>query len=184
MISIKVNAESLERALGKKAQAAIKRAVVRTVNTAITSGSSAARKEISRQIGTKQKDIKSRIKIKRATSSDPRASLTFIDRGISAEKLKPKRVRVMTTRGQRWGVSIQIKGERKLLPGAFMGNANKRVWERVGKRRKPIKLSRVPSITALLDESVLMQVIQKVVTVSVQKNLQSNINFYAEKVGK
>src|SRR5690606_21238000 len=97
------------------------------VNRAVASTRSAMLKEASTETGIKQKDLKQRTRIKKATAGDLTGVVSFGTKvGVSLGDLSPKVVKnIKSNHGTRKGVSVQMPGEgRVTVPGGWMWQAN------------------------------------------------------------
>lgn len=187
MISVKVDLKSLHEALGSKARTVVRQAVVRTINRAMDQANTAARREISEKLGVKQKDLKTRITVIRATSKNPTAELLIANKKVPLVAFSPRPVKVMSARGPRIGVSVVIDGVRQIVKGAFltdMRSGKRGVFERKGRKRLPIRQMFAAEISKLINMNVLTDKLRKVVVDSVNKNLQANLSYYFERAKK
>lgn len=187
MIELKVDLKSLENVLGKKARSVIRQAVVRTMNRALSQATTEAKREISKKLNVKQKDIKTRIDVTRATARNPKASIQIADRKLPLVFFNPRREEVLTSRGPRIGVSVVINGVRQLVEGAFLAEVRSGklgIWKRVGRARLPIRQQFHSRLSELINTRELTSRLNKVIVDSVNKNLQANLSFYIERAKK
>lgn len=104
----------------KNIDAAGNKAGIRAINRTLTTMRKEAQQEVQKEIKLKSTDIKATIVISKATSSNGRGILSVIRKGVELFKYGARRKVVRTPRGKRYGVTVQVKGQRKLVEGGFI----------------------------------------------------------------
>ena len=134
---------------------ALPRVVSRSINAAAVQVRSGAVKRLSREMGVKQKQLRPRVRLLRASRRKWRARVFFDHRGIPAIRLDARQLAA-------GGVSYGASGARQRHPRAFIAtmprSGHEGVFERVGCSRLPIfehetdSPARVAERTGLLDD--------------------------------
>lgn len=116
------------------------KAIPRALNKLITQAGNQAAREIRKAgYGFKIRDIKARMKIKRATEGNPVASIRVYHRAVPLIEF--------SARQTKQGVTVNVKNGRKLVKGAFiatMPTGHQGVYIRVGNTHKKVNKSRGP----------------------------------------
>src|SRR5690348_11331324 len=120
---------------------AVTRALVRSLNRAITAGRTLMAQRVSKDTGLKSSTVKAAMKSQKATAARPVAALST---GLTRIPLVQFRARQT-----RRGVSYRLGGASSRIPNAFlatMATGHTGVFRRVGKKRLPIKELFGPSL--------------------------------------
>lgn len=121
---------------------AMRRAGIRAINRTLVSIRQEAQQKIRETVKLKASDVKNAVEIKRASLSRPVGIIEVIRKGIPLFKYGARAKTVNTPRGKRIGVTVQVKGTRKLVRGAFiatMKNGRTGIFKRKGEARLPIR---------------------------------------------
>ena len=139
-LDVRPDFRAIDRQLGQL-QAGIQD---RVIAAAINKTTDKARAEMTRQItaefNIKAKDIRAQLKVRRAAAK----GAMLVAELEAMSKLGGRRslnVIHFAARQTAKGVTVKVKrsGGRKLIPGAWIGNDGRTVFERKGKKRLPIK---------------------------------------------
>jgi hypothetical protein len=142
---VHVDAKRFEALLEQLSGAEGKRAFARAVNRAASSTRTQSSKDVRKAVNLKAADVKKGITLRRMAAREGfngEASVTFTGRATSLYYFAPKDRKVKTARGIRMGVSVNVKGKRKLVQGAFVmtkGGITRGIFKRQGDGRYPLK---------------------------------------------
>lgn len=154
--------------LGKETPKAISAAV----NRAATAAKTQASKLIRERYVIKAKDVKDTLSVKKATPSKPEAAIVSKGRLLTLYhhfRVTPKRhhdpgTGRMLKKRRKVSVTI-IKGQKKSLPGAWIGfrrgSGTPQVWVREGRSRYPVKVLRSLSVPQMMSNEGVMEKIQE-----------------------
>jgi hypothetical protein len=147
MISITIEGADTLVADLKGANGRIAVALVRALNRAIGSARTVMVREIARDIGLKQKDVRDALPLREATFTRPEATLAA---GLKRIPLMDFRATgPEPSRGRGRGVSYRLQGGRSRIPSAFiarMQSGHRGVFARTKTSRLPIKELFGPSL--------------------------------------
>lgn len=149
-------------------------------NRALNKIARSAKTQIVREI-TKDINLKSADVNKSMTVIPSRGqSLTAIVRSLRSRRFNLIRFRA---RQVRKGVSVAFKkGQRKIIAGAFIGNAGRTVFKRVGKERLPIKALQAPySVNDLFRSQRMKDRVQKFLHEAYPRVLAQELKFFFSK---
>ena len=160
--------------LGKDSTQAIQRAINRTLRGAATE----TVRIISKDIGIKQKDVRTKVKQSRARNGSGTAHLTISSKRVPIIKLMSNLQKVrQISRRPRIGVSYRTKGSRKTIPGSFIQEVGKHghvgVFKRSGKKRLPISEKFLVSVPHVFEKR--FEEIDSKVSQRLNKNLTREI---------
>jgi hypothetical protein len=136
-ISVKVDIDGALRELNAF-QKDIERATTAALNKVAVTARAAAVRSIARETGLKQKEIRERLAIRRATRYEFSVE-------ISAKPWAPNLIRFEAKQTPA-GVSAKPWKQRKVYKGTFIANQGRTVFVRTSKRRLPIKAVYGPSV--------------------------------------
>lgn len=111
--------------------ARVLKATVRAINRAIDSGRSLMVKEMAADSGLKQKDVRDAVVVKRASASNPQASIAASMKRLPLIKFNAKGPRPSRGRGR--GVTYRLPGGKGRLEHAFfavMSSGHEGIYER------------------------------------------------------
>ena len=147
----------------KGTSSAIKLGTKRAINRSVSSTKTFISRNLKEEIGLKTRDINSRLKANKTQSGNNkphsfRGSVGIATRiNFPLRLFSPRRIKIKTGRGTRYGVTVKLGKEgKKLAEGGFLMNVRGKeiVAQRKGDARKPTKEVR----TTLFLDSVLRNV--------------------------
>lgn len=163
-------------------------AVARALNKSIVTVRSQAVKEIAKDVGLTQKDVRAVMGTKLATRSDLVASVTVTGARIPLIKFKARETKA--------GVTYKLPGGRGLAPGAFkatMRSGHEGVFKRKeGSTRRgpapnysglPIVELHGPSLPRVFSKAAIAKAMRRVAQSVMPKNLAHEVSFLLSKRG-
>jgi hypothetical protein len=138
-IDLTVDIEPALRYLKDIEKNVVPRAAAATINKVAVSARAEAVRQIARETGIPQAEVRKRIDIV------GRASKYKLEAVITARPWSPNLIR-FKAREVRQGVAASAWRKRKVYKGAFIGNKGRTVFARTSKDRLPIKPLRGPSV--------------------------------------
>ena len=176
--------EELLQLLDKKT---LNKVLNRTVNEEGRRFNTHVAKNIRKEYNIKSSDIKSAVKIRKASGDENSFTMTIssprLDLAKFISSVKTKRVAVNRRgkrhRARRTVVRVKVKrGKAKELKGAFYVHGS--LFKRKGKGRMPIKKLSTISITNMFTKDIVDDGFKKVEE-NYPKSLERNLNFYLSK---
>lgn len=153
-------------------------AIARALNKSIVTVRSASVKEIAKNVGLSQKDVRAVMGTKLATRTDLEASVTVTGKRIPLLKFRARQTRA--------GVSYRLSGGRGQAPGAFiatMRSGHQGVFRRRGRARLPIDELHGPSLPHVFSQGVITAALRRLAKAVMPKNLAHEISFLLRKRG-
>jgi hypothetical protein len=186
-MAVITNLDQYLQTLGRKI---VGRAAARAMNRAIVSAKAEAARIIREQNpALKIGDIKKAIVEKKAKPNDNLrnvfAYLEMEKKGIGLDKFQPRRKKIKTARGARYGVTVKFKSGRKLIPGAFMGTSRSgatMIFRRKGSDRLPIKRLYGPSPSQIIGYDALRRRLLKYGSDVYAKNFQHELDYQLSRI--
>lgn len=148
-----------------KVNRSIRKAAVKALNQALKHGRIEIRDFIASNTGLKKGYLNKRLWANKARVNRLRAELRGASKGTPFAVMSPKRVKVQSRRGIRYGVTAKVQGGRQLLPGGFMAtmkSGKTGVWRRRGQERLPIGNYKSSVIADMFDRSDTKQLFERV----------------------
>lgn len=192
--TIKIDRTFLER-IKNPMQRALDRAILRSLNRTITSVRTHVAREITDQTGIKRKDIMPRLFIHRAERGNRSAALKSLGRGVPLIMFGARTVKVKSGSGgfsrghakYRLGVTGLVKGQRQLIPGAFMAtmrSGKEGVWERKGDARLPIRQLFSSDVQDMIrSQTGFLPKVTRYAEETFDKNFAADYSFYVQQEG-
>jgi hypothetical protein len=175
-------AEALSRApdvLLRKAEDAMRKARVRALNRTADTVLSRANREVSKDLGLKQKDSRAGFRRERATEAKPEALVIATGKRIPLIDFAARQVR----RGVSYRIGVQ---GRKTLFGAFiatMRSGHRGVFKRRGRERLPIDERLGPSIPKSFINKRVQAVLKEVIASRLVTEMRAQARYYAGRIG-
>lgn len=148
-IDVKVDVDQALRKLTALEREIAPKAAVSALNKVATSARAEAVRQIARETGIKQSEIRQHLVIRRATRNTLSAQ-------ISAKPWSPNLIRYQA-RQTKQGVSAAPWRNRRVHKGTFIANQGRTVFAREGKARLPLKPIRGPSVPREFMRDVAMR---------------------------
>jgi hypothetical protein len=163
----------------------LKQAAARALNKTATSVRAEAAKQIKQQLpGLKSSDIKAdAFEIVKANSKDDlrtmRSILVVKGKPIPLVKFAARTRGVRTDRGKRVGVTVNVKGTRKMVQHAFLATINgyTGIFQRKGKDRGPAKQLFSTSVTDIFKSREFLRGLKAFALERLRTVLQQELNF-------
>jgi hypothetical protein len=157
---------------------AVRRALNRTADT----GRTRIVKEVRTLYRLRAKDIRDRITIRRASGTELEVRIRASGNRLPLVSFDPRQVGSKTSRRgtERGGVSVNIKGSRKLIKGAFiatMSNGHRGVYQRRGLGRLPIDELYTISIPEMIDNRRVSEVVLRALADEMPRRLLAELNY-------
>jgi hypothetical protein len=163
-ISVRSNAKAVIAEINGLTYGGTRLATSRALNRAIGGVETDASREIRKTYRLKKATVDKSFSERRATPGALVAILVVSGRPLSLASFSPTQVKA--TRRSGGGVFVNIKGTRKLVPGAFIqtlstkkGDEYQVVFKRVGKARYPIKALKTVDIPGVFSKDEIQAVI-------------------------
>jgi len=179
--------EGIDEVLSLLDKKTLNKVVNRTANDEGRRFNTYMAKNIRKEYNIKSSDIKSKVKIRKAsgdensfimTISSPRLDLTEFISSVKTKRITVNR-RGKRHRATRRVVRVKVKrGKAKELKGAFYVHGS--LFKRKGKSRMPIKKLSTISVTDMFRKDIVEDGFKKVEE-SYPKSLERNLNFYLSK---
>lgn len=169
----------------------IRSAAARAINRAAVTMKAEAARCIKDELGAlKIGDIKDLIDISRTTAREDLASMKAV-LAISRKQTplalyNPLTRNVTTERGKRLGVTVKIKGERKLVRDAFLITTKggyTGVFQRTGDSRYPLKQVFGTSIADVLRNAEVLEDLRRTAQTTVADNFKAELSYQLSKSG-
>lgn len=141
-LTISTNFPEVERSLDRLRADVADTVRVRAVNRTMEQAQTAMNREIRKDYNLRAKDVRERLSLSKAVfrggSLAVEATLTASG---SRRGSRSANVMLFDAKQVKAGVSVRIKrgGSKKVIAGAFIGNKNRTVFRRTGKKRLPIE---------------------------------------------
>lgn len=173
-ISIKAD---VKRALAdlRNDRAAVEKAAARALNRTAQQVMSAAVKEIARETGLKQKDVREALRRVNAKARNLYAAVIAVGHAVNLIRFT-KQTRDQARRAG--GVIANAWGKRKLYAGTFIGNKGRTVFVRKGKARLPIRSVHGPSIPREMAREKVRKHIEQVIRARWPINFNADLRYY------
>lgn len=156
--------KDLDKYLERLGGRVVNQASARSINRALTTARKDATKIVRDRYKIKTGDVRKLTNIKRAKADKGSIRfgglLTVIDKPVGLEKYGPKSKRIKTGRGMRQGVTVNVKGIRKLVKSGFL--AKGKLWKRDGSSRLPIRRLFGPSVANALNNKSSIARLRKI----------------------
>jgi hypothetical protein len=174
-VNIKHDVNRALRALGND-RVAVKKAAARALTRTADQVRSAAVKEIARETGIKQKDVRVALKRVRAKPTNLISAVIAIGRAVNLIRFTRQTRRQARKAG---GVVANAWGVRRLYRGAFIGNAGRTVFTRApGASRLPIRAKHGPSIPREMAREKVAKHLERVIRTRWPINFEADMRFY------
>jgi hypothetical protein len=168
-------------------QSAIRSAAARAINRAATTTRAEVARKIKDDLGLNIGVIKAAIDLDTASARDDlstmKATLTASGKGVPLYQFSPLDRRVNTPRGQRMGVTVRVKGQRKLVAHAFIAETrggHVGIFVRKGRGRFPVK--ELYSTTVAEAFTNRMADFKEIAQAYMEANLASELHYQLMKV--
>jgi hypothetical protein len=173
-VNVKHDVNRALRALGND-RAAVKKAAARALTRTADQVRSAAVKEIARETGLKQKDVRVALSRVRATVGKLLAAVVAVGRAVNLIRFT-RQTREQARRAG--GVVANAWGRRRLYRGTFIGNQGRTVFRRVGESRLPITVVHGPSIPREMARENVAKQLARVIRTRWPINFEADMRFY------
>ncbi|MEC0092497.1 phage tail protein [Paenibacillus macquariensis] len=176
-IEVKEDLKAVKGSL-KQMDKAVQQAVLSSINRATQRAKTETGRKVREKYIVKQKEVVETLRIKKAKGKSLQATLTskghsipLIKFGVSPKrrlKRAPKVLQAAVFRG----------GAKKPIPGAFIATTGSHtgVFERLGKKRLPIKEMRGPSVPSMAGNQEVREHIQKVYGEEMEKRVPHELD--------
>lgn len=162
------------RSLGRVRQAVIDKALPRALNRTATSVRAEAVRIIRRGRQVKAKTVREAIAIRRATRALLVAEVIVSGRPIP--------LRDYAARQTGRGVTVNVTGRRKLIPGAFqVQKIGSHVFVREGKKRLPIRKLYGPSLPSTFNNEAIQKAIEQMALDTLRKRFNEAVSYELSK---
>lgn len=173
-----VSAQGFDEAIAdlQKMPMRVKKATARALNRAIGSGQTFMSRAMAKDTGLKVGDIKKAFTLRQAAPDQLSASIRAGGKRLPLIQFGAKGKEPSRGRGD--GVSYNLQGMRKTIPGSFiatMASGHRGVFLRIGKRRTPIRELFGPSLGKVF--STFRPDGQRVAEDAFIKNFEHEFNF-------
>lgn len=177
-INVKADVQQALRELSH-AKAQVRQAAARALNRTAEQVQSAAVKEIARETGLKQKDVRVAMSRRRAKASNLVAVVIATGRAVNLIRFT-KQTREQARRAG--GVIANAWGKSRLYPGTFIANLGRTVFVRRGKERLPIRAVHGPSIPREMAREKVAKHLETVIKTRWPINFAADLKFYLGKI--
>ena len=171
------------------------KAIARALNRSATTVRKNVGIEVRKSLKLKAGDVKNATVIVKAKPArvlkDVRAALEIKPQPVRLYKFGAKEKRVKTSRGPRLGVTVNVKGRRKLVRGAFIGRLKNSGALTVYKRKGPgdkgtgkLKSLLSSSVFDIFKSEKFMDDVKKDAAKIAMKNITRELSFAIEKKAK
>ena len=166
---------AIQRRLGTFADKA-PNAISNALNRAVSTMSSNISKEVRKDYHVKATDVKSTLKIFRASKSKLSAEIKSSGEALGLDKFKVSPKTVNPKRKSQLKIAVKNDGVKKIL-GAFVANLNgTKVFTRDGKKRLPISRKFGPSVPQMVGNENIVEKINELGNVTYHTRLNHEIN--------
>lgn len=174
-ISVKADVQAALREVSRWQREAVPKAAAHALNTTARQVQSAAVKELARETGLKQKDIRVALSRVRATWTRLQSEVIATGRAVNLIRFtRQSRAQARKAGGVRanaWGVS-------RLYRGTFIGNLGRTVFKRAGKGRMPIRAVHGPSIPREMAREKVSRILRTVAETNWAENFARDLRYY------
>ncbi len=174
-ISVKADIAAAKRQVAYWQREAIPKAAAHALNRTAQQVQSAAVKEIARETGLKQKDVREAMSRARATWGRLVAAVIATGRAVNLIRFTRQ-----TRAGARkaGGVSANAWGRRRLYRGTFIANQGRTVFVRESDARLPIKPVHGPSVPREMVREKVSRLLRTVIDTNWPKNFRDDLRYY------
>ncbi|MGN7360024.1 phage tail protein [Paenibacillus sp. SAF-054] len=174
---IKDNFMQVSRSL-KQMDKATRQAFLSSLNRAAQRAKTEAGRKTRERYVVKQKEVVETIRIRKATGSALKAIMTSQGYAIPLIKFSVSPKRRLKRAPKAIKAAVLRGGAKKPIPGAFVAEAGSHtgVFERVGKKRLPIKELRGPAVPSMVGNEVVREHVQQVYGEEMQKRLPHELD--------
>ncbi|QCT03819.1 hypothetical protein E6C60_3108 [Paenibacillus algicola] len=171
-IDVKDNFQQVNRSL-KQMDKAVRKAVLSSLNRATQRSKTEAGRKTRERYLVKQKEVVETIRIKKAFGNNLQATLTSRGHNIPLIKFGVTPKRKLKRAPKFLKAAVYRGGAKKPIPGAFITTAGSHtgVFERVGKKRLPIKELRGPAVPSMVGSEEVREHVQQVFGEEMEKRL-------------
>lgn len=166
----------------------INRASARALNRAATTTRAAVSQEVREEVSLKAADIKNVVTLRKAQGAEDmnsQAAYVIIkDKPVPLAQYAASPRNVKTVRGKRVGVTVKVKGERKLVAQGFLatvGAGHLGVFTRRRGGRLPIRERFGPSVAQIVQGLNVLRRLMDISRDAFVKNFRSELNYQASK---
>jgi hypothetical protein len=156
--------------------------VVRSVNDTLAQGQTRMAREISSEFNIKSSDVKARMEIVKANY---RTGFFSIQGTLQVTGKRGRSLNLINfdARKSKDGVTVKItrRGGRKNIKGAFIANAGRTVFERVGKARLPIKAMQTIDVPQMFNTKRVNRVVVQLIQDKFPEIFERNAKFYTDR---
>lgn len=188
------NINTAPAALLKKVDNSLRKATARALNRTAASVLSRANKEVAKDLGLKQKDSRSALRIAKATENAPRALVIATGKRIpliafvkpSVPEQVVRQLRDLQSGRRGGGVTYVIGNVKKMLPSSFiaqMRSGHLGVFKRRGKKSLPIDERFGPSIPKSFVNSRVQAALREVINSRLATEMRAQMRYYAGRIG-
>lgn len=176
-INVKADVQRALRQLGNERAAVIK-AAARALTRTADQVRGAAVKEIARETGLKQKDVRVALKRVRAKPTNLIAAVIATGRAVNLIRFT-RQTRAQAQRAG--GVIANAWGKKRLYRSTFIGNVGRTVFRRTGAGRLPITAVHGPSIPREMAREKVSKFLRQVVRTRWPINFAADLRFFLRK---
>lgn len=176
-----LGAEHLKRTLGKLEREVFPVANMRALNRAASKMSTETVRSVSKVMGVKQKDVRDRLTVRKATKTMQNALLRYRGRPFNLIRFKARQLKK--------GVKASPWGKRKLWEHAFIAEKNSVKFVAIRRRRGDKRVGRLPmdalhgpGIAKTAAEDQIAAVREDVMRTVYPAELQKHLTFLAGKL--
>lgn len=159
-MTVKDNFADVKRQLDELQKGVREQALVSAVNKTLAQGKTRMAQEISSEFNIKSGDVKARMEI---LAADRRSGYFNIKGTLQVTGKRGRSLNLINfdARKSKNGVTVRItrRGGRKNIKGAFIANAGRTVFERVGKARLPIKAMQTIDVPQMFNTKRINRVV-------------------------
>ena len=179
-IDVKADVRRAQRQLGND-RGAVTKAAARALTRTADQVRSAAVKELARETGLKQKDVRVALKRIRAKPRNLISAVVATGRAVNLIRFT-RQTREQARRAG--GVIANAWGKKRLYRGSFIGNVGRTVFRRTSAARLPIAALHGPSIPREMAREKIAKHLKAVVRTRWPINFAADLKFFLNRSGR
>ena len=178
-IDVQADIKNVTKTLGRWQQGKINKAASRALNKTVTTVRAQAVRCIAKDIGVKQKQVRTRIILRRARRNFLQASLSASSKRFKLIEIDPR------AKQNPVGVRLKQQGQRKIIPHAFIityrRSGRRAIVKRKTLKRYPLIELRGPSVAMIFSKAQTLQGMQKIARDAWIKNFKHELQYELKK---
>jgi hypothetical protein len=178
-VSVKADVEQARLGLVDLQRNQVPRAAARALNRTRDNVQTVVVREVAKETGLKQKDVREALSRTNATAGRLLSVLAAVGRAVNLIRFTNQN---RTQARRSGGVVANAWSKRRLYRGTFIGNQGRTVFVRVGPARLPIKAVHGPSIPREIERDTIRPIVERTIRERWPINFAADLKFFLGKL--